>query len=431
MNPAFFPDVFPLKRRLDAVHGGGYLPAPFHPFPGPPVFGDRRRRIMPGSRAWTINLWLLAGCSWFVLCCSLFGLRSTRADEPGRLDEPAATTDGVLVMRNGTVMAGTISQSDGWYEVRGKYGNVQVPAALVKMRCSSLAEAYLRLHELTVALHSANSHVTLAKWCVTNQLDKEAVQELNDALKLEPDRDDVQRMLRQVTESLDAGRKASPPRAESEDPVRTPRQEASATEEGATLGGLSLPNALHYTRRIQPLLVNTCATAGCHNRESRSGFQLSHVAPGKSSNRHASEANLAAVLEQIDLAKPTDSRLLTVPRGRHGRHGRPIFAGPRGDEQFVELESWVLSVARDGGRRTRTADAEGQRKGGVRPAAATDDDSAAVRNRDRDPFAGKPSGPAVFLPGEKRDRKFSDSDRGDPFDPAGFNRQASGGRSSR
>lgn len=382
---------------------------------------------MARRSCWTQNSRHVFGLGCLVVACLVACLPELVADE-GPFDDAAAASDGILVMRNGTVMAGKISQLEDSYHVEGKYGNVQVPASMVKMRCSGIREAYQRLHGLTARLQSADSHVTLAKWCVTNQLEAEAVQELNDALELEPEREDVKRMLRGVTESTKSERK-TPPR-ERDEPVRTPPADVAPAEEGATLGGLDLPLALHYTRRVQPLLVKTCATAGCHNRDSNAGFQLYHVIPGKPSNRFASERNLSAVLEQIDLKNPGDSPLLKKPRGSHGRNGRPLFFGPRGEEQLSELETWVRSVARAATRQGRQT-AGGGRKGSIRQVSAAAEDPVARKVRGNDPFATRATVSELPFSGERRERKLSESGRNDPFDPAGFNRQATGGRAPR
>ncbi|MBI3864816.1 MAG: hypothetical protein HY290_23305 [Planctomycetia bacterium] len=361
---------------------------------------------------------LLAGMVWFVTALPV--LNVARGEEVGPLDESPSVLDGVLVMRNGAVIAGTIVQTGEYYEVRGQYGNAQYPASLVRMRCASLEDAYARLHDQTVAHQSANSHVRLAKWCLTNRLEEEALNELSDALALEPDRDDIQRMIRNLTENAKQVR--NQPAAERDEPDRDGKPGATEADESAGLGGLALPQALQFTRRIQPLLVNSCATSGCHARDAKSGFRLQHVLPGRQSNRHASEVNLATILAQIDFKQPAGSRLLTVPRKGHGRQGRPVFVGHRGEDQWRELESWVQAVARDSAQKASLA-ARGKVVGGT--TSTTDAGAVAARARSRDPFTGQTPAAATTLPGERRERTISGSDRGDPFDPTAFNRQSS------
>ena len=46
---------------------------------------------------------------------------------------------------------------------------------------------------------------------------------------------------------------------------------------GAKSPFLSREQALQFARRIQPLLVNNCTAAGCHGRDSETGFRLSKV----------------------------------------------------------------------------------------------------------------------------------------------------------
>jgi hypothetical protein len=385
---------------------------------------------MSGSRCGSSFVPQSAGFRWSVLACTLLCAVGALADNPEPLDETTEATEGVLIMReSGAVVSGRISLADGLYTVEGPHGKMQLFASQVRMRCASLMDAYTRLHELTVKHQSADSHVKLARWCVTNFLDKEAIQELNAALDLEPQSYDAQRMLKTLKESLNSDRKWLQDQKPVEN-ARPARSDAPAVDDAATLGGLSLSQALQYTRRIQPLLVKSCASTGCHTRDSENGFQLFHVFPGKKSNRHASEQNLAAVLEQIDLKKPASSRLLSVPRGKHGRNSRPVFSGPRGQEQFAELENWVLDVARNVSRRTTAGEIDGTRKSQTRQAAAAGSDTASARADARDPFAGKPASVTPFR-GERKERTMSDSSDIDPFDPSGFNRQSTGGRPNR
>jgi hypothetical protein len=337
--------------------------------------------------------------------------------------EPA---EGVLIMREtGAVMSGRISQDGDWYLVEGRYGNVRIPADRVKMRCSSLQHAYTRLHDQTVSRQSADAHLTLARWCISLELDSQAIEELKAALELEPERNDVRRMLDNLTEAPKTARK-TPVGPESEVAPRVDHPAAFMSFEYTTLGGLSRPLALQYTRRIQPMLVKTCATSGCHTRESDSGFQLNHVVPGKYATRHPSEQNLAAVLEQIDIQKPESSRLLAMTRGKHGRQNRPVFSGLRGDEQRTELEKWILDVARAESRRGQPAEGDGSRNTEVRQSSGTQ--SVIDRYVNRDPFAGKPAASSANSRGEQREQAIADN-LNDPFDPAAFNRQS--GRSRR
>jgi hypothetical protein len=365
---------------------------------------------------------MLAGCGLLVALWLHLQTRFAKADDVPTDDSPVPI-EGILVMRTGAVVAGKIIRSGNSYEVKGPYGQMQVPAELVKLRCADIHEAYTKLRETAKSRHSANAQTTLARWCLTHQLDDEARQELHEALLLEPDREDTKRLLRDAEDAIKAHQK----NAAAREPVSTarPARPASATDDQmVTLGGLSREQALQFTRRIQPLLVNSCAAAGCHSRNSQTGFRLQNVSPGRNANRNATERNLAQILERVDVKKPKTSLLLTTPRRKHGRNGRPLFAGQRGDEQFAELEKWVTAVARDAIQRCQH---DSWRKDSAQRAAAYSQNeseaaanahsasAAGLRVSNPDPFAQTGSNPTssqLPLPPVS----------GDPFDPVAFNR---------
>lgn len=384
---------------------------------------------MPALRAWLPSTVLPAGCVLLVGALCLWRADRASADDGAK---PAVTSpgavEGILLMRNGLVVSGRIIKAGSDYEVHSAYGGKAVyPGASVKMHCASLTEAYGKLRETAKAQRDADAHILLARWCLTNHLDGEACDELRDALTMEPERDDARRLLRNAEETIQAKNRPAVPVIH-DDPVRAARLAAAAADEAVSLGGLSREQAMQFSRRIQPLLVNNCTAAGCHGRESETRFRLYKVTPGKDSNRHASERNLAEVLDHIDLDKPRASPVLTAPRGNHGRRGRPIFAGQRGEEQLAELRKWVVAVAKDESVRERFGEHDARRKIVEAQASVSGDEGGeAVSARDtagdrvppmKDPFGAtgksskKPQTPVPPL-------------KSDPFDPAVFNRGTS------
>lgn len=376
---------------------------------------------MLGPRPWRHCCLLLAGCGLLATAWLHIQAEIIAADD-APAEESTGPVDGILVMRTGAVVSGKIVRSDNVYQVISPHGQMHVPAELVKLRCADLEEAYAKLRETAQSHHSASAQITLARWCLTNHLDSQARQELHEALVLEPDRDDAKRLLRDAEDSIKSSRKNAPGTAPTF-PDRPVRPAASPEDETITLGGLSREQALQFTRRIQPLLVNTCASAGCHSRGSQNGFRLQNVSPGATANRNATERNLSQILEHVDVKKPKASSLLTKPGRHHGRNGRPVFAGQRGDEQFAELEKWVVGVARDEIQRSQR---DLRRKSSGERAAASHDGSRfsaggrsaggnGKQSSDLDPFAS--TGAAAM-----NSQPAVPPSSGDPFDPAGFNR---------
>src|SRR5258708_4255336 len=269
---------------------------------------------MLGLRSVRHAVVLLAGPGLLAAALLRAQVSIVKADDLPAEESPSGLSsgpvEGILVMRTGAVVSGKILRSGELYQVKSPYGEMHVPAELVKLHCSDLQEAYAKLRETAQSRHSATAQITLARWCLTHHLDTQARQELREALVLDPDREDAKRLLRDAEDAI-----KSPPKnaraGQSDTAVRAARSASVSDDETVTLGGLSREQALQFTRRIQPLLVNTCASAGCHSRDSQNGFRLQNVSPGRNSNRNATERNLAQILEHVDFKKPKTSSLLT------------------------------------------------------------------------------------------------------------------------
>ena len=128
------------------------------------------------------------------------------------------------------------------------------------------------------------------------------------------------------------------------------------------------------------------------------------------------------VLEQIDLERPRGSPLLTVPRGNHGRRGRPAFTGPRGSEQLEAIRKWVLAVARSESAREERDGAPPRKSERIEQtsASADFDDRPATRHAAGSRRAAGDAGRG----GSKRPAIDPFNVLRDPFDPQQFNRSA-------
>ena len=326
---------------------------------------------------------------------------------------------GILVLRNGTVVTGNISQRDGLYEVQGDQGTVQIPVEFVKLRADDRRQAYQKLHAQAAARENAGSHLMLAKWCIDNYLEDEAKFELEEALELEPGLDEAKK-LRQALEN--------PKRAENHKLLAANDQKsllyknwptAKSDHEIKPLGGLSQPLALRYVRHIQPVLIKNCATAACHSRESNLDFQLHHLLRGKNPNRVSTEQNLAAVLERIESERPAKSPLLKAAQGNHAGGAKMAITGPRGARHLAELEEWVNDVARDNSDASRPVTTSKKAEVG----ASIERGADSRETKTSDPFAGRVAASPSPFQGQRRDRAIVDADESDPFDPADFNRR--------
>jgi hypothetical protein len=100
--------------------------------------------------------------------------------------------------------------------------------------------------------------------------------------------------------------------------------------------------AIAFTTKVQPILMNTCAN--CHANGSGGKFILERVSEG--GQKVATQRNLAAVLNFIDMDRPTISPLLTKAVSPHGATTPPIK--DRSAKPFVALKDWLdLTIAKN------------------------------------------------------------------------------------
>jgi hypothetical protein len=116
-----------------------------------------------------------------------------------------------------------------------------------------------------------------------------------------------------------------------------------APQKSAPVGDLPDGVVELFTRRVQPVLVNSCTAAACHQAGGKQSFQLDRAILRGESNRRTTMRNLEAALALIDREHPDLSPLLTIPRRTHGGMSGPIY-GPRQEAAYRHLVDWVALV---------------------------------------------------------------------------------------
>lgn len=291
--------------------------------------------------------------SWPAVATLFVALRcgGATADQPpavpaaGTPQHTAAspTSARVLLLHDGGVLSGEISRSGDRFLLRRDGSEIEIAASKVSFAGGSMLEAYD--HRRTQVLQptpDADAHLSLADWCLRNNLLPQAARELLDARGVAPDHPRIALLERRLAS-------AAAPRPPRPQPVR------QATAEDA----LPLPNEPHdaelsieelpsgaverFTRKVQPILVNNCTAAGCHQLHGRQSFQLDRALLRGLANRRSTQRNLAATLALVDRSQPHLSPLLTVPRRAHGGRPAPVF-GPRQAAAYSHLVDWVRLV---------------------------------------------------------------------------------------
>ncbi|HUY92358.1 MAG TPA: hypothetical protein VMV10_26690 [Pirellulales bacterium] len=273
--------------------------------------------------------------------CGFLGvlLTATAFTAAGYADPPLqlAPQKGVLLLRSGQVLAGTIAPAGDHYLVSLEHGEIRVQSGKVDKLCKNLREAYE--HKRTrVELGKAAEHVALADWCLQNGLFELADRELSYALAADVNYPRI----RLVERRLQMARRGAEPAA----PHARPVEKGPTNEElDRMVRGMSGAAVEQFTSTIQPLLVNTCTTAGCHLPHSDTKLQLLRIPPNSPPSRRTTQRNLFSVWRQIDSGNPTASPLLTVPLQQHGNAKAAMFSDHEA-EQYRLLAAWVGELAR-------------------------------------------------------------------------------------
>jgi hypothetical protein len=247
----------------------------------------------------------------------------------------------VLVLRDGGVLSGTVTRDGDRFVVTRAGSEIQVKQSDVLAACRSLEEAYDQRRK-QISRPSAESHLSLAEWCLRHDLPRQAAREMVDARGFEPRHPWLallERRLAAASHTRSRDRSAPPVGQTTESAASNAKADQSA------MAAEELPNGVveRFTRKIQPILVNSCTTSGCHQRGGAQAFQLDRALLHGLANRRTTTQNLAATLALVDRGQPHLSPLLTVPRRTHGGLRGPVF-GPRQAPAFAHLVDWVARV---------------------------------------------------------------------------------------
>jgi len=356
-------------------------------------------------------------------------LRSASADDqtPPASGSDAGPAVQVLVLRTGRVLRGRFEPVPGGYAVATPHGRVVYPQSDVWCAGRSLREAYRQMVRSFVEPTPAQ-RLTLARWCLQYELYNEAESQLTAVLSEQPDNVTAKAMLEKLAAVL--GKQPEVPESTSF------WERFAAAEPPQTLGGLPRHLAAEYMQKIQPLLLNTCATGSCHGSFGESRFRLVRV---DRSHRVFAERNLAAVLRYVDRRRPEQSELLLRAIDDHAaRHAKPHVPAKRlTAKQLQRLREWVRHVAEllppeEGALfpellQVQATAADGsERADWFGAGRSSPDGSGRPGPSDRRAPALPRWGPKANRPLAATNRRSADnrpqSKRLDPFDPDVFNR---------
>jgi hypothetical protein len=255
---------------------------------------------------------------------------------------PASTVlpaNTVLVLRNGRVLIGRANIVGSLYEITvGEQGQARVPVSDVEMACATLDEAYFRKRE-NVRADDLHGHFSLADWCLRNGLPSRAADQLLVVYCIAPKHPQLISTERRLV-SMES------PHA-SLTPVAPEVLTASDPDEVGAAPVLPEGAMGYFTQRIQPMLLNRCASNACHGQRSTQQFQLIRPTRGQPMSHRMTQRNLLQAMSFVDRTRPEQSRLLIAPGSPHGKQQAPVFS-ERDAVQYQQLVAWAKIVAGKG-----------------------------------------------------------------------------------
>ncbi len=347
------------------------------------------------------------------------------AQQPG-LDNRNGGGEYVLLLRNGRTLQGTITVVDDRYQVAVPGGEILVKQSEVLCCCRDLREVYEHKRNIS-RLDNVQDRLDLAQWCQQVGLLAEAADELSEAMVLDP----THPLIPVVDRRLKVA--AAHPETEGQ-PGKPVARGPSNYELDLMVRGMPPGTVETFTQVVQPMLMNSCAAAGCHGQASTNGFRLLRVPPGGPPSRRLTQRNLYAALEWVDRSQPGKSPLLAVPARAHGTARAPVFTDHQ-VAQYRQLVEWCYRVAQaeESVKQVAHHEPSGSRTGtGARGAGSGKRGPTGTFPSTKSPVVpavgiepapaegGSPSGPRGRVQRGATVPKFTPTD---PFDPEAFNRQ--------
>jgi len=97
-----------------------------------------------------------------------------------------------------------------------------------------------------------------------------------------------------------------------------------------------------FVRKIEPILISTCASSGCHGSDSARPFRLDRLAVEGAGHPGLMRQNLANVLRQLDTADRQGNSLLGYATIEHGSADHPFK--PLNARQVQLLRNWIQLI---------------------------------------------------------------------------------------
>ncbi len=252
----------------------------------------------------------------------------------------AAEQEPYVLLTNGNVLRGTAQVSGDLVILhRGDGSELKIRSTDVAYSAYDLRDVYLyrisRRQDRTPAMISEDAH-----WCLRQGLLDEAETELKKLEAADSGYPTLGRLTRQLAVARNPSTAASsPPEPASVTATASHAEPVKHEPPTANLSGVSSQSLVEFTSRLQPMLIKSCGTSGCHRTGGDTQWQLSHFGLSTRVSSRMTQLNLGATLAFASSEHPESSPILkyaTTP------HGKDYEATGRADLLTQQtLRSWL------------------------------------------------------------------------------------------
>jgi hypothetical protein len=258
---------------------------------------------------------------------------------------PTTNKTSVLLLRNGQTFTGVIANSldstQAQYTLIDRLGNrLRFPKQQVEFVSDSIVEIYA-YRRATQIRNNAPACLALAQWCMQSRLFDQAQQQINNAITITGRTATVTRL------EIRLNLLRSPPVNQAIQSIGSAASTSIISADQVQQRIDRLPDGVvhRFIRSVQPLLLKSCALAGCHGPNPKSTFVLFRTSAKRAIPHRISLRNLYNTLTTLDLVQAENSLLLTAATSVHGAQNQPTL-GIDTPQERSELVNWVRVVTK-------------------------------------------------------------------------------------
>ncbi|MEM8733587.1 MAG: hypothetical protein AAGG44_05180 [Planctomycetota bacterium] len=200
----------------------------------------------------------------------------------------------------------------------------------------------------------AGDDFKLTRWCLSNEMYLEATEHYQRVAKFNRDHPRVKQLALELRSKLLSNpgfrqHLGLPPEPSQIAAQSAGKNAGSQSETGSvrpagvdfSVTTMHPEIAGHFSRRIQPILMNRCSQAACHGGQSANGLRI--LEPYRSAYERVTTENLRSVLGQVSSRPETLAPLLTYATTAHGIQRQAAISVTE-TQLLSELTTWVRFV---------------------------------------------------------------------------------------